>query len=111
MLKKIVFSAMTLTAIILLFLDIGALFSQRLTQAVWPFGHLFVFAGILSQTLFFFVFFCFSNRFHRFVLEANENRWFSNEKRQKVMKTNGFHCFVTEMNENHWFSLLSDAFH
>lgn len=44
MFKKIVFSVMTLTAITLLFLDIGELFSQRLTQAVWPFGHLFVFA-------------------------------------------------------------------
>ena len=57
------------------------------------------FHRLVSQTLFF----LFSNGFHWFVLETNENQWFSNETRQKLMKTNGFHWFATEFNENHWF--------
>ena len=58
-----------------------------------------------------FVFVGFSNGFHWFVLETNENQSFSNEACQKLMKTNGFHIFLTELNENPWFSLLFDAFH
>lgn len=43
MFKKIIFAALAVCAFLLLFIDVGSLFSQRLIEALWPIGHLSVF--------------------------------------------------------------------
>lgn len=43
MFNKIIFAGLAVCALLLLFIDVGSLFSQRLIEALWPIGHLSVF--------------------------------------------------------------------